>query len=86
MLGHTPEARRAIEELKARRQKDYSPALPIAWTYLGLGEIGSALECLETSFSERDPFLGSLLVFPADDTIRNQPKFKRLAEQLKLPT
>jgi hypothetical protein len=39
-----------------------------------------------TSFAERDPFLGSLLVFPAYEAIRNQPKFKRIAEQLKLAT
>jgi TolB-like protein/tetratricopeptide (TPR) repeat protein len=84
VLGHTPEAGRVIEELQGRRQRDYSPALPIAWTYLGLGETVAALEWLETSFAERDPFLGSLLVFPAYDAIRNQPKFKRLIEQLKL--
>jgi TolB-like protein len=86
LLGHTPEARSVLRELEARREGGYGPALPIAWTFLGLGETVSALEWLETSFLERDPFLGSLLVFPAYDAIRNQPKFKRLTEQLKLPT
>ena len=32
------EARTVIKELEARREKGYGPALPIAWTYLGLGE------------------------------------------------
>jgi TolB-like protein len=86
LLGHTPEARSVVRELEAGREGGYGPALPIAWTFLGLGETVSALEWLETSFLERDPFLGSLLVFPAYDAIRNQPKFKRLTEQLKLPT
>jgi TolB-like protein len=86
VLGHTPEARGVLRELEARREKSYGPAVPIAWTYLGLGETDAGLEWLETSFVERDPFLGSLLVFPAYDAIRNQPQFQRLAEQLKLPT
>jgi TolB-like protein len=86
VTGHTVEARGVIEELQARREKGYAPALPIARTYIGLGETSTALEWLDTSFAERDPFLGSLLVFPAYEAIRNQPKFKRIAEQLKLPT
>jgi len=86
VLGHTVEAHRVVEELQARRKKGYVPALPIARTYLGLGETSAALEWLDTSFAERDPFLGSLVVFPAYDAIRNQPQFKRLAEQLKLPS
>ena len=51
VLGHIPEARSVIEELQARREKGYSPALPIAWTYLGLGETASALEWLEIALA-----------------------------------
>ena len=59
------EARSVVGELEARREKGYSPALPIAWTYLGLGETIAALDWLETALAERDPFLGSAMVFPA---------------------
>ena len=86
VLGRTVEARGVIEELQGRRQKDYSPALPIAWTYLGLGKTGSALEWLETALAEHDPFLGSAMVFPAYDAIRGQPRFIRLTRELKLST
>ena len=58
----------------------------LVWTYLGLGETAEALQWLETALAERDPFLGSLMVFPGCDAIRDQTQFKRLAEQLKLPT
>jgi hypothetical protein len=81
------EARSVVGQLEARREKGYSPALPIAWTYLGLGETTAALEWLDTALAERDPFLGSAMVFPGYDTIREQPRFKgfkRLAHQLKL--
>jgi TolB-like protein len=84
VLGHTAVARTVIKELQARRENGYGPALPIAWTYLGLGETLVGLEWLETALAERDPFLGSAMVFPAYDPIRDQARFKRLAHQLKL--
>ena len=86
VLGRTAEARNVVGGLMARRQDGYSSALPIAWTYLGLGETAAALEWMETALAEQDPFLGSVMVFPAYDAIRDQPKFKRLAQELKLPT
>ena len=86
VTGHTVEARGVVDDLRARREKGYGPALPIAVTYLGLGETAAGFQWLETALAERDPFLGSLMVFPAYNAIRNQPKFRRLAEQLKLPT
>jgi tetratricopeptide (TPR) repeat protein len=86
VLGHTLEARSVIAELETRREKSYGPALPIAWTYLGLGETGAGLEWMETALAEREPFLGSVMVFPGYDAIRDQSRFKRLAHQLKLST
>ena len=85
MSGHATEARAVLGELRARRERGYSAALPIALTYLGLGESAPAFQWLETALSEGDPFLGALMVFPGYDTVRDQPQFKRLAEQLKLP-
>jgi len=86
VLGHTVEARSVVGELEARREKGYSPALPIAWTYLGLGETTAALEWLEKALAEHDPFLGSAMVFPGYDAIREQPRFRWLEHQLKLST
>src|SRR5579863_4873732 len=84
VLGHASEANSVVRELQARREKRYSPALPIAWTYLGLGETDAGLKWLETALAERDPFLGSAMVFPAYDAIREQARFKKLVQQLKL--
>ena len=47
------------------------PALPIAWAYLGLGETAAGFQCLEMALAERDPFLASVMVFPAYDAIRD---------------
>jgi len=86
VMGHTVEARSVIKELQARRQRAYSPALPIAWTYLGLGETASVLEWLETALAEREPYLGSLIVFPGYDAIRHHARFRQLTRELKLST
>jgi tetratricopeptide (TPR) repeat protein len=84
VLGHTVEAREVVEKLATGRRNHYVPALPIVWTYLGLAENAEALRWLETALAESDPFLGSLMVFPGYDCIRDQPKFKRLARELRL--
>jgi len=84
VLGHTVEAREVVEKLEAGRQNGYVPALPIVWTNLGLAKTAEALRWLETALAEREPFLGSLMVFPAYDCIRDQNEFKRLARELKL--
>jgi hypothetical protein len=52
----------------------------------GLGETAAALDWLETALAERDPYLGSVMVFPGYDGIRDQARFRRLAHQLKLST
>jgi TolB-like protein len=82
VLGHLDEAREVIQELEVRRTATYSPALPISWVYLGLGDTLKALEWLETAFAERDPFLLALNVFPLYDLVRDEPKFRKLAEQI----
>jgi tetratricopeptide (TPR) repeat protein len=84
VLGHTVEACRVVDELLARREKGYVPALPIARTYIGLGETADAVRWMETALAERDPFLGSLMVFPGYDSICDQARFKRLAQELEL--
>jgi len=86
VLGHADEALRVIGELQARRGKEYAPALPIAWTCLGLGEKDKALDWLETALAEREPYLGSINVFPGYDGIRSETRFQRLAHELKLPS
>jgi TolB-like protein len=86
VLGHTVEAHEVAGKLEAGREKGYVPALPIVWTDLGLGETAEALRWLEIALVERDPFLGSLMVFPAYDSIRDQERFKQLAQQMKLLT
>src|SRR5215472_5719900 len=50
------------------------------------GRTDRSLHWLVTALAERDPFLGSLMVFPAYDRIRDRPEYRRLARELKFPT
>ena len=59
---------------------------PFAWAYVGMGETAAALDWLEKALAEREPYLGSLMVFPGYDAIRDQARFRRLARELKLPS
>jgi hypothetical protein len=58
----------------------------MAWTCLGLGETATSFQWLETALAEREPFLGSAMVFPAYDSIRDHARFMRLTNELNLPT
>jgi hypothetical protein len=51
-LGHTDEALRVIADLESSHENGYAPALPIAWTYLGIGETAAALEWLDAALTD----------------------------------
>ncbi len=82
VLGRTSEARDVIAELISRREGSYSPSLPIAWTFLGMGDFDSSLHWLEIAFDECEPYLASASVFPGYDPLRSNERFSRLQEQI----
>jgi TolB-like protein/tetratricopeptide (TPR) repeat protein len=82
VLGHGVEAHAVLEDLHGRRERGYCPALPIAWTYLGLGDTGRSLDWLETALAEREPYLGSIMVFPGYDHVRSQARFRDLVHRM----
>jgi DNA-binding winged helix-turn-helix (wHTH) protein/Flp pilus assembly protein TadD len=82
VMGRTAEAMQVRRDLEERRKSGYGPALPIGWTYLGLGDTEGYLDCLEVAFDEREPFLASMCVFPGSDRVRNDRRFARLSLRL----
>jgi DNA-binding winged helix-turn-helix (wHTH) protein/Flp pilus assembly protein TadD len=81
-LGHSALARNVIEDLTARRDHGYGPALPIAWTWLGLGDFDSCGRWLETALKEREPYLAAAAVAPVYDPLRSTPEFVRLLRRV----
>jgi len=80
--GRTEEARRILAALDEARGR-YVSQTSIAAIYAGLGEIGSALTCLERAFEDRCSWLlRSLVNDPRLDRLRDQPRFHDLARRV----
>jgi tetratricopeptide (TPR) repeat protein len=83
VLGRTAEAHEVIAQLTARRRRSYSPSLPIAWTFLGLGDLDSCLRWMEVALDEREAYLASVSVFPGYHPLCSDARFIRLQEQIR---
>jgi tetratricopeptide (TPR) repeat protein len=83
--GKRTEAIRVIEVLKTRAQESFSSPSEIAAVYCGLGEKDQALAWLERAYEERDPFLPDVMVEPAFDPLRPDPRFQGLEHRMRLP-
>ena len=84
IMGRQAEAIEVRRDLEQRRRSGYCPALPIAWTHLGLGNREAYLDQLELAFEEREPFLASVRVFPGSDRVRGDQRFEGICRRLGL--
>lgn len=82
VVGRRAEALAVLRELETRRALRYSPALPIAWIYLGLGDTNTCLEWLETAVRETEPYLPSIAVSQIFDCVRDDERFKAILAQI----
>ena len=73
------EALRILNDLKTRSTRDASE---IALIYVGLGEKDQAMTWLETAYAEH--FNPSILVRPAFDPLRSDPRFQDLVHRIGL--
>ena len=85
LAGNKAEARKALNELRARAKRSYVPPSLFAQIHLGLGEKKQGLAWLETAYANRDPYLVWLKVDPAFDSVRSDPAFQDLMRRLALP-
>ena len=82
--GSESKARNILNELKAVSNQVQSNAANIALIYAGLNEKDQAFAWLQLGYEER--FNPSVLVRPAFDTLRPDPRFQDLLRRLGLPT
>jgi len=82
--GHTAEATRVRDALLARSRERYVDAPSIALVYTGLGDTAHAVDWLERAVADRAWSVGLLEVEPMWDRLRDDPRFRRLIEQLRL--
>ena len=84
--GQRDEARRLLQELRARRNRGYYPAFPIAEIELGLANTESALNWLESAVEERNAGFYPPSVDPVWNAIRATPRFRALIAKMNLPS
>jgi hypothetical protein len=83
--GQRDEAERLLQELKARRDRGYYPAFPIAEIELAFGNSEAALDWLERAVDERHTGFYLPSVDPVWNAIRATPRFRSLLARMNLP-
>jgi len=83
VAGRRSEAVKILKELKDRSNRSFSNASEIALIYAGLDERDQAMTWLERAYEER--FNPSILLRPAYDPLRSDPRFQDLMRRVGLP-
>lgn len=82
--GRRAEALAIVDELLELKQRRYVSSYGIASVYACLGEIATALDWLERAHDEHDQTLVWVKVHPRLDPLRNEPRYSRLLERMRL--
>jgi tetratricopeptide (TPR) repeat protein len=75
------ERAKALEQLELARIGK-APAFFLAVNYLRLSDKSQAIDWLEQSYRNKEPFITSIKVNPLLDPLRNDPRFQALAEKV----
>jgi len=81
--GHREDAARIANDLESQNDKNPSAEANIALIYVGLGDKDQAMMWLNKAYHAR--FNPSILVRPAFDPVRSDPRFKDLLRRIGLP-
>jgi TolB-like protein/Flp pilus assembly protein TadD len=84
--GRRDEALKLLVQLKGESARRYVPPYSVALIYVGLGDKEEALRWLEKDFSDRDGWnIGFINVDPLLDPLRDDPRFRALAQKVLGP-
>jgi len=82
VAGQREMALTALADLNKLAQRRYVSPYDFAFVYAGLGDKGKALDWLEKAYEERDDRLPNLQVHPRLQSLRSEPRFRRLVDRL----
>jgi cytochrome c-type biogenesis protein CcmH/NrfG len=85
VAGDRAEARKLLEELKARSKQSYVPWFYIAGIYAGLGEKDQAIANLEKAYERREQGLAVMKRAAMFDPLRSDARFQNLLRRMNLP-
>jgi TolB-like protein len=84
MAGNRAQARRILDGLVERSRREYVGGYELAIIHAALGERDLAFQQLERSYQDHQPHLANLRVDPLLDSLRSDPRYRRLAQQMNL--
>ena len=82
--GNRTEAKKIIEELKARTAREYIDPVLIAYIYIGLTDNDQAFIWLEKGFQDRAGCMPWIKMEPKVDPLRSDPRFVDLLRRMGL--
>ncbi len=82
--GRMADAQKALDELEETSKSGYVPSVYRALVHVGLDQREQAFEWLEKAYQEHDVNLVSLAVEPTLASIRDDPRFTRLLQLMRL--
>ena len=83
MSGQKEEAIKIVDDLRVRHDQNPSADADIALIYVGLGDRDRAMIALNKAYGAR--FKASILLRPAFDPLRSDPRFQDLLRRIGLP-
>jgi serine/threonine-protein kinase len=83
VTGRQADAKKVIEDLDRLSSRRYVTSYPYALTYLGLGDIKTALDWLEKAYNARDPLMPFLKADLGQSPLRDEPRFQALMKRVE---
>ncbi len=82
--GRVDEARTILGELEARGRSRYVSPVPQAQLHVALGQRDRAFEWMDKAYQDRRGWLAYLKIEPLLDSIRDDARFQRMLERMRL--
>jgi tetratricopeptide (TPR) repeat protein len=82
--GRPAEARAILAELEARQTTRYISPVAFVMLHAALGQADEAFRWLDRAYEQRRGWLAYLNVEPMLDSLRADPRFRRLQERMRL--
>ena len=86
LVGRKEEAQELWDKLKSLSERQYVPAYSMAVVQLAFGDKDEAIRLLQKSYEDHAPFdsadLGWILVDHRLDSLRGDPRFKKLITRI----
>lgn len=83
--GNSQAARKMLADLMERSHREYVPAFSVALLDIGLGNREQALDWLEKAYQDRSTYMVYANIDPLLDSVRPDPRFKKLMERMAFP-